>query len=188
MFLFFDRLLGMSVASLTPARRIETLRLLHPSEETNTDLEHFLRSASTKPLLSALSELTDKQHLWINSLKIEKAAQSIQGIELVSWRIGRGKIAKWSGLVESRDLEGPPEFVLDLDAEQKGKYVRLEIKWKTRPVTLEENAAQYHVAIVTDMGEPISSQDVLHSAKKEQKCRFSNEAFSTLSEDSRIMG
>ena len=184
--MFVDRLLGTSVASLALARRIEALRLLHPSEEQIADLEHFLRSASTKPLLSALLELTEKQHLWINSLQIEGATQSIQGIELISWRTGRGKIAKWSGLFEGRDPEGPPELILDPNAEQGGKYVRLEIKWKTRPATLEENAAQYHVAIVTDMGEPISSQDVLHSAKKEQKCRFSNDAFSTLSEDSRI--
>lgn len=184
--MFVDNLLETPVANLTPIRRIEALRLLHPSREQSTDLEYFLRSASTKPLLSALLELADKQHLWINSLRIEGAAQSIQGIELLPWRTGRGKIAKWSGLVESKDPEGPPELILDPEFEQNRNYAKLEIKWKIRPANLEENAAQYNVVIMTDMGEEISTQDVLHSAKKEEKCRFSNDDFSTLSEDSRI--
>ena len=81
--LFVDRLLGTAVAGLTPAQRVETLKLLNPSEEQITDLERFLRSAAAKPLLSALSELADKTHLWVNALRIEGAAEVIQSIELI---------------------------------------------------------------------------------------------------------
>ena len=71
---FVDRLLRTAVSGLTPARRIETLRLLDPSAEQIKDLEWFLRSAATKPLLPALTELVDKKHLWVNALRIEGAA------------------------------------------------------------------------------------------------------------------
>ena len=73
--MFVDRLLGTAVSGLTPGSRIEALRLLNPSEQQITDLERFLRSAATKPLLSALAELADKKHLWVNALRIEGAAQ-----------------------------------------------------------------------------------------------------------------
>ena len=46
--LFVDRLLGTEVAGLTPAQRIETLKLLAPAEDQRADLERFVRSAATK--------------------------------------------------------------------------------------------------------------------------------------------
>jgi len=67
--MFVERLLGSTAASsLTPTRRIEDLRLFKPSKEQIKSLEHFLRSASTKPALVALTELADKPNLWINPL------------------------------------------------------------------------------------------------------------------------
>ena len=65
--LFVDRLLGIEAGSLTPGRRIASLRLAHPSEPQVNDLERFLRSAATKPLLDALAELRDKKHLWVSA-------------------------------------------------------------------------------------------------------------------------
>ena len=44
--LFVDRLLGTAVAGLPPAQRIAALKLLHPSQDQITDLEHFLRVGS----------------------------------------------------------------------------------------------------------------------------------------------
>src|SRR5262249_53969823 len=40
--LFVDRLLGTSVAGLTPAQRIESLKLFEPSDQQMADLEGFL--------------------------------------------------------------------------------------------------------------------------------------------------
>jgi len=80
--IFVDRLLGTTVSGLTPARRIEALKLMTPSEQQIGDLEQFVRSAATKPLLPALAELADKKHLWVNALRREVATQSIQSIEL----------------------------------------------------------------------------------------------------------
>ena len=48
--LFVDRLLGRAASALPPARRIESLRLVGPSEQQIRDLEIFLRQAATKAL------------------------------------------------------------------------------------------------------------------------------------------
>ena len=122
--MFVDRLLGTEVSGLTPVRRIESLRLLPPSEQQSSDLERFLRSAATKPLLPALAELADKKHLWVDELKIEGGTSSIQSIELSPWRNRTGKIARWSGLVEEGDAQDPPVLILKADAEQNGRLLQ----------------------------------------------------------------
>jgi DNA phosphorothioation-dependent restriction protein DptH len=184
--LFVDRLLGTAVAGLTPAQRIEALKLLNPSEEQITDLERFLRSAATKPLLPALAELADKTHLWINALRIEGAVQIIQGIELVPWRTNTGRIAKWSGLIDGPDVGEPPVLVLNPDADKTGDYSKLEVRWKARPDNLAKGAVEYRVAIATDMDEELASREVPHAGRKEEKCRFTNDDFSMLSDDALI--
>lgn len=184
--LFVDRLLSRSASSVPLARRIEGLRLLDASEQQLMDLEVFLRRAATKALLPALMDLEERKHLWVNSLRIEGEAQSIQGIELVDWRTNTGRVAKWSGLIDDPDDEGPPVLILKSDAEKTGDYSRLEVKWKVRPENLEKGAAEYRVAILTDMEEELASREVVHTGKKEEKCRFSNDDFATLSEDALV--
>jgi len=184
--MFVDRLLGSSASGLTPAGRIQLLRFLNPSEYQLRDLEAFLWRASTKPLLSALEELADKPHLWVNALRIEGAGQLIQAIEISSWRTRSGQIAKWSGLIEGGGAEAPPVFILKPDAEKTGEYSKLEVRWKARPENLEKGSEEYRVVVVTDMDEELASREVSHSAKKEERCRFSNDDFSTLSEDALI--
>lgn len=184
--MFVDRLLGTSLSGLTPAKRIETLRLLNPTTEQTADLEVFLRLAATQALLPAVAQLTGKKHLWVNALQVEGATQCIQSIELSSWRTNTGKIARWSGLVEEDDSGQPPVLILKPDADRTGDYSKLEVKWKARPENLEDGAAEYRVVIVTDMDEELASREVTHSGKKEEKCRFSDDDFSTLSEDALI--
>jgi DNA phosphorothioation-dependent restriction protein DptH len=168
---------------LTPAQRIEALKLLDPSDEQITDLERFLRSAAAKPLLPALAELADKTHLWVNSLRIEGAAQTIQSIELVPWRTNTGRIAKWSGLIDGADDGDPPVLVLNPDADKTGDYSKLELRWRARPDNLAKGAVEYRAVIVTDMDEELASREVPHASKKEEKCRFTNDDFSMLSGD-----
>jgi hypothetical protein len=183
--IFLDRLLGTAVSGSTPARRIETLRLLNPSQEQKRDLELFLRSAATKALLPALEELADRKDLWVNALQIEEAANSILSIEILSWRTNAGRVAKWSGLVEEGEPDDPPVLILKPDAEKTGDYSRLEVKWKARPENLVKGAAEYRVAVVS-MDEELASREVRHSGKKEEKCTFSNDDFATLNEDALI--
>ncbi|MDE0069127.1 MAG: hypothetical protein OXO48_05395 [Caldilineaceae bacterium] len=184
--LFVDRLLGTQVAGLTPSNRIEGLRLLQPSEEQSRDLERFLRSADSSPLLSALANLASQKHLWVNALRRESATQAIQSIELVSWRTRAGKISKWSGLREGDGPNEPPVLTLNPEAKQARDYSQLEVRWKARPANLEKGAAEYRVAINTDMDEELATREVTHSAKSGEKCKFNNDDFSDLGEDALI--
>ncbi len=185
--LFVDRLLGVAVSELAPAKRIEALHLLSPSAQQREYLERFLRTAASQPLLPALADLTDKEHLWVNALQIETGASEIQEIELSPWRTAAGKIAKWSGLAAGGDKpEDPPVLILDPEAQSNGRYAVLEVRWKVRPANLEKDSVEYRVAVVTDHEEELASEHVLHSARRDQKCRFGNDDFTTLSEDALI--
>jgi len=183
--LFVDRLLGTATSGQAPSQRIESLRLLRPAEQQRVDLERFLHSAATRPLLTSLEDVAASRHLWVNELKLEGAAHVIQEIELVPWRTRQGKLAKWSGLIEEADGD-PPVLILDPKADANGNYAKLEIRWTTRPDNLQKDAVQYQVKIVTDMDEELASRDVSHSAKKEEKCRFTDYDFSMLSDDALI--
>lgn len=183
--LFVDRLLGTATSGQAPSQRIESLRLLHPTEQQRVELERFLYSAATRPLLSSLKELAASRQLWVNELQLEGAAQVLQDIEVVPWRTRQGKLAKWSGLIEESEVD-PPVLILDPKADANGNYSKLEIRWVTRPDNLQKDAVQYQVKIVTDMDEELVSRDISHSAKKEEKCRFTDDDFSMLSDDALI--
>ena len=181
---FVDHLLGTVAFGLTIPARIESLQLAKLTYEQRRDLEGFLHTAETQSLLPALEKLADKKHLWVGALQIENASD-IESIELVSWRNRNGTIAKWSGLTERSDDE-PPELILNPEPETSAAYSNLEIRWKTRPSNLEKNAVEYHVAVLTDMDEELAVHEVGHSGKREEKCRFSNDDFSLLNEDSLV--
>ena len=182
---FVERLLGTAASGLTIPARIESLKLAEPTGRQRQDLDRFLHEAETRPLLHALEILAGKEHLWVGRLRIESSRQ-IHAIELSSWRNRNRKIAKWSGLVveaEGTDAD-PPILILKPGAELSGDYSKLEVKWKARPANLKKNAVDYRVAIVTDMGDELAEREVSHSARREEKCRFSNDDFSSLDEDS----
>jgi DNA phosphorothioation-dependent restriction protein DptH len=182
---FVDQLLSSAVAGMTPMSRIDALRLLSPTAQQVEDLERFIRDATTRPITTALKYLDGHKDLWVNALRMESSAQELQEIQLVSWRTRGGKLARWSGLIEG-DGDAPPELVLRADADQTGEYSKLEVRWTTRPADLEKNAVQYRVAIVTELDEELAAREVTHGAKREEKCRFSNDDFMMLSEDALI--
>ena len=177
---FVDLLLGVAAASLTIPARIASLRIAAAGDQ-HRDLERFLADAATRPLLNALQSLADQPHLWVGSLPVHPS-DDIQAIELTSWRNKNGKIAKWSGLVERSEAEAP-ELVLKADAQSAREYSNLEVRWKARPADLEKNAVDYRVAVVTDQDEELAAREVRHSARQQEKCRFSNDDFSALNED-----
>ena len=89
-------------ASYAPAARIQAVRLDRNSEQTNGDLERFLHSMDTKPLLTALEKLSETEQLWIGALRTDPSSRSIQSIELTPWRNQRGTIARWFWLDRRR--------------------------------------------------------------------------------------
>ncbi len=184
--MFVEQFLGSSVAGLSPLQRINSLNLL-ASDEQLRELESFLRSAATKPILDALEELAAHPQLWINVLKLASDAKSVQKIELRPWRTGRGRIAKWSGLTpDPANPANPPLFIMDSSAESSRQYSKLKVQWQVKPATLSKGAAQYRVQVLTDMGEELASREIPHSAKQYETCYFDNDDFMLLSEDSLI--
>ena len=177
---FVDRLLGVAAAGLTVPTRIASLRITATGTQRR-DLEKFLSGAAAQPLRNALQALADQQHLWVGSLPVHPP-DDIQSIELTSWRNRNGRIARWSGLVEPSEAEAP-ELVLEPDAQSAKDYTNLEVRWKARPADLEKNAVDYRVAVLTDQDEELAARDVRHSARQQEKCRFSNDDFSALSDD-----
>src|SRR5262249_19295636 len=135
------------------------------------ELESFLRSVATKPVMEAVSELAERPSLWVNALRTEGLSESIQDFELVRWRNPKGKILQWSGLQEDDDPSLPPILILDPDADKNRNYSTLKIRWKVRPKELEKGAAQYHVVVKTDMDEELAARDLFHSGREEQECR-----------------
>lgn len=181
---FVERLLGSAASGLTILQRIESLRLIDITEQQKKDLQSFLHSAGNKPILNALTELSDKRHLWVNELKVEDTIENIQSIELVPWRNNRGRVANWSGLVrKSENDDDPLEFILKPEARSPGEYSKLEIRWKVRPQHIEKGSVEYNVAVITEMDEEICSKTLLHTGRGEEKCYFTNDDFSMLNDD-----
>ena len=181
--MFVDRLLGPGSSSLSPAERIESIRL----DEDSETLEQFLQEVDTKPLPLSLKQLAKSEHLWIGKLRTEPPAKSIQRIDLKTWRSEKGSILKWSGLVGGSDAEEPPAFIMKPNAEQIGSFSTLLIKWNADPVDLEKNAAEYRISIQTDQGEELAFRDVSHSARRTgEQCRFTNDDFSELDENTQL--
>ncbi len=180
-------LLGRAYSGQPPTRRIELLRLKPTDEKQSEDLELFLHSAAPKPLPAALRELAGKEHLWVNTLPPESAKQNIESILLAPWRKKNGRIARWTGLTEEDDTDrsaGLPVLILDSDAEETGNRRKLVVRWSVHPNNPENGTVLYRVIIVTGHDEKIiASQEVIHSAGKEQKCIFSNDSFTTRKED-----
>lgn len=185
--LFVDRLLAPAGAALAPAARVAAVRLDPNSKREAAELERFLQSADTKPLPDVLRELGARADLWVGNLRIEPPAQKIRGIELVPWRNRNGTVAKWSGLVDDGDADDPPAFIMRPEANRRGRYSTLEVRWKTDPADLEKNAAEYRVAVLTDQDETLATREIPHSARKTgQKCRFNDDDFSSLDEDTQL--
>jgi len=181
--MFTERLINIDSDGLSFSQRIESLKLLEPSRQQLQELNRFLRASSTKPLLSALYDLSDKQALWIGSLNIEGASEDILGIEILPFRTTGGRVARWTGLTEVPDGQGPPELILNPDADQTGDYSKLEIRWKAIPDHLAEGSVDYQVRLETDLDEELISQLVSHSARSYERTRFTDDDFSILGED-----
>ena len=139
--------------------------------EQLADLRRFLRESASKPLAEALAILEHYPSLRINQLKIIDRGTEVESLELVPWRSAKGEILKWSGLNKNpNDSTDLPLFIIP--PENSGQPIpSLEVRWKVQPL-LEKDQARYRVAICTDQGDELAVQEVSHSERKDQKCRF----------------
>ena len=180
-----DRLLGVGAAGLSVPARIDSLQLGGLDAERRAELESFLHEADALPLLNAMAGLADRPELWVGVIQVESA--QIQGIDLTSWRLKSGKIAKWSGLDE-RDGDPLPSLVLKPHAASSGEYSSLEVRWQARPSGVAKGTVDYLVAVLTNnMEEELALREVTHSAASSgERCRFNNDDFESLDEEALI--
>ena len=184
--LFVNRLLGPASARFAPSTRVEALNLDDRGSDDGAALLRLLRSVDTQPLSVALEKVADNEALWIGALRMKPPSRSLEAIKLDRWRNSNGRIARWSGLVEQGDDE-PPALVVDLNATRNDKHSALNVRWKTKPATVEKHAVEYQVAVVADSDEELASRSVLHKANKGgERCSFSSDDFPFLKEDSRL--
>lgn len=188
-FRFVENLLRSANYGLSIPARVESLRLALPSKEQRRTLEDFLRKAEAEPVLNALARLENQKNLWVGPLWIENV-QGIKSIVVTPWRNRNGSIAKWSGLQADQTSLQPEDdppvlYVMPDDSSSAGSPI-LEIRWKVQPGNLEKNAVDFRVSVLTHMDEELAMQEVCHSGRQHEKCRFSSDEFIGLTEDSII--
>ena len=188
-FRFVDILLRSANYGLAIPARIESLRLAPPSKGQRHALEDFLRKAEAEPILNALAMLEKQKTLWVGPLRIENV-HGIKSIEITPWRNRNGAVGRWSGLQTDHtslhpDLD-PPILFLTPDTDSSAGSSNLEIRWKALPGSLEKNAVDYRVSVLTHMNEELAVQEVRHSARQQEKCRFADDYFLGMTEDSVI--
>jgi len=182
-----ERLLLGGRSEGTVSGRIRSLMLAGASEEQLRGLEQFLRLAAVLPVEEALVELEDKPALWLGDIQPAIDGQELRRLELRSWRTRTGSVAKWSGL---KDEDGPvPVFRMHPNAETAAQYSKLEIRWDTEPEQVTAGAVEYHVAVLAgekESEEELASRVVIHSKRRPQVARFTNEDFEDLAEDAKF--
>ncbi len=183
---FVDRLLDARSMDMTPRQRIDSLRLMEPTEEQRRDLRRFLGGADALPVLEAVKDLSDRKHLWVNALKTDRVSRDLLSIDLDPWRGTKGKILKWSGLVDRGNEM--PQLVLPLsDDVGSVSTAKLEVRWKVRPGHLQAGAVEYRVEVLqAGSREPLAVEEITHARKPKQKAIFTDEDFLDLPDDARV--
>ncbi len=183
---FVDRLLDARSMDMTPRQRIDSLRLMEPTEEQRRDLRRFLGDADALPVLEAVKDLSDRKHLWVNALKTDRVSRDLLSIDLDPWRGKTGKILKWSGLVDRGNEM--PQLVMPLSDEVGSvATAKLEVRWKVRPGHLQAGAVEYRVEVLqAGSREPLAVEEITHAEKPKQKAIFTDENFQDLPDDARV--
>ena len=179
-----DRLLGVGATGLSIPARVDSLQLEGIDDGGHADLERFLHEADALPLLVAMAKLADQEHLWVGFIQVR--TEEIQAIELSSWRLRSGKVARWSGLVEQDD-KPVPQFIINSDARAAADST-LEVRWQPRPAGIAKGTVDYRIAILTNnMEEELAVRESSHSARSSgEKCRFNNDDFESVDEHALI--
>src|SRR5262249_52638259 len=135
-----DRLLLAHSPAATIQSRVGSLMLLESAAEQALELESLLRSASLLHWKDAVLQARARQSLWINRIAPGFQNQSLNSIELVSWRSNRHgqPLLAWSGL--RSDDDGIP--LLSLDREHP-ETTRLEVQWKVAPKGIRSGSIDY---------------------------------------------
>jgi len=171
-----ERLLLRSSSDTTAESKVDGLILVEPTEQQRGALVEFVRESTKLTLLDAIARLCDKPYLWLNNLRPGIFDQdTLQKIEIVSWRKKNNEPSSWSGLTfiaETSRLQ----FILDPNETATRRQSKLEIRWKGLPDELKKGSAEYAVTILSGE-EELAEKKISHTGKNPQKCAFTIDDF-----------
>lgn len=171
-----ERLLLQTSSNTTVESRVDGLILTDPTAQQRSDLVKFVRDSTNLPLLDSLVRLAAKPHLWLNNLKPGIFDQdTLQKIEIVSWRGQNNNPLRWTGLTVIDDNR--LRFILDPSESLARNKSKLEVRWKGLPDELKKGSAEYSVTIMSGE-EELAEKRISHAGKNPQKCAFTNDDFS----------
>lgn len=178
--LMVERLLMPPATSEAPAVRVSGLVLVEEGDEQAKRLEKILRSAGGRARSEVLEAVAEDENLWLGNLRPAFLDSTLVGLDISSWRRPNDAIFAWSGLKIIAG-EGLPYFLID----PENPKTRLEVRWKPTPDTLPKGAVNYEVRVVAG-NETLTSRQIEHSGKPEQKVVFSAEDFEDLDENAKL--
>ncbi len=153
--------------------RVDSLGLDNPTQDQIRELTALARDAERKSFREITESVMDIRHVWLGQI-VPKVLDDdrLVDIKLTPWRVARGKLAKWSGLV---DLGGRPTFIVDKS--EDGRDTRMEVRWVVTPSTLATGSAEYVVEVVS--GEDVlATRLITHRANAPtQKCVLTTDDF-----------
>lgn len=178
-----ERLLPARGAGQGPEARVEALNLREP--ERKADLTRLLRQAERLPRPEALTLLAEHTEFQLNNLNPGIfTEQSLKRIEWVEWRGTGDKLLAWSGLTQKEGQDWP-ELRLSLDADNPQTRKLLEVRWNCFPESLKKGCVDFVVEVMAG-DDALASRTLSHNGKAEQRCSFSPEDFSGLTENSSL--
>ena len=180
-----EKLLLITGTANSPATRVQALMLGESSEPQAQELESFIRRSDSMRWNEAVLKLLDFPNLWLNSLNPGFFnVHDLKDIEILHWRrIGtESKPASWSGLtIEEERLK----LSINPNPSNAKERSKLEVRWKALPEGLRQGAVEYSVSIMSS-NDVLAEQKVVHTGKEIQRCKFTDEEFVELDEDSKF--
>lgn len=175
------RLIGEEATGSVQAR-VASLRLR--GDGAAATVEAFLRTAVSRPPHEVLRDAAAEPRLWFDALQPDLTPSDLKAISLEPWvSVKTKKIGKWTGLTPRENAL--PELRFDLDAEGRNAGGHLEVRWKSDPPDLPNNAAEYLLRVMSGE-EVLAYKQVPHATRAQQKFRFTRDAFDDLDEDAKF--
>ncbi len=180
-----EKLLLITGTANSPATRVQALMLDESADQQAQELEAFIRRSDSMRWNEAVQKLLESPNLWLNTLNPGFFdVQDLKDIEILHWRrIGtESKPASWSGLaIEEERLK----LSINPNPTSAKERSKLEVRWKALPEGLRQGAVEYSVSIMSST-DVLAEQKVVHTGKEIQRCKFTDEEFVELDEDSKF--
>lgn len=174
-----DRLFLGSGNARTPSERVESLLLKDETPAQEVGLQQIVREADRRPLAEVISQVVSRSELWLGEIQPQFLSQQLRRVKIRTWRNTKGKVGKWSGLIDGN----PPQFLLSSE-----KSSKLEVRFETEPEQLPKGSVEYRVSVMAGDDE-LAYRDISHAVRKGaqyQTVKLTTEDFEGIAEDSQF--